>query len=105
MPTPKQYASSAQRQRAYRERQQQARLLERQQKGLPAAPVIATLPGERRWQALLEHAHAALVCAHEEMQAYYDERSEVWQESQRGEALLERIESLESLICDLDSVR
>ena len=103
MPAVKQYASSAQRQRAYRERQQQARLLERKQKGLPAAPAIATLPGEKRWRALLENAHAALVCAHEEMQAYYDERSEVWQESQRGETLLERIEILESLIGDLES--
>ena len=104
MPTPKQYHSPAQRQRAYRQRQQQARLLERQQKGLPAAPAIATLPGERRWQALLAHAHAALVCVHSEMQTYYDERSDVWQESQRGEALLERIESLDTLITDLDAV-
>jgi len=105
MPTPKQYATAAQRQRAYRERQQQARLRERQEKGLPASPAIATLPGERRWQALLASAHAALACVQEEMQTYYDERSDVWQESQRGEALLERIESIEALIADLDAVR
>ena len=105
MPTPKQYACSAQRQRAYRQRQQQARLVERQEKGLPAAPAIATLPGERRWQALLDHAHSALVCVHSEMQTYYDERSDVWQESQRAEAILERIEAIETLMADLDAVR
>ena len=105
MPTPKQYSTSAQRQRAYRQRQQQARLSERQEKSLPVAPAIATLPGERRWQALLEHAHAVLACVHSEMQTYYDERSDVWQESQRAEALLERIESIETLMADLDAVR
>ena len=105
MPTPKQYTSDAQRQRAYRERQQQARLLERAEKGLPAAPAIATLPGEQRWQSLLAHAHAALMSVHSEMQTYYDARSDAWQESQRGEALLERMESIETLLVDLDAVR
>src|SRR5437870_8115676 len=105
MPTPKQYASPAQRQQAYRQRQQQARLLERQEKGLPALPAIASLPGQRRWQALLAQAHAALVCVHSEMQTYYDQRSDAWQESLRGEALLERIESIETLMADLDAVR
>jgi len=105
MPTPKQYISDAQRQRAYRERLKQARLLERQEKGLPAAPAIATLPGEQRWQALLAHAYASLVSVHSEMQTYYDARSDAWQESQRGEALLERMESIETLMVDLDAAR
>jgi hypothetical protein len=105
MPTPKQYTSDAQRQRAYRERQQQARLLERAEKGIPAAPAIATLPGERRWQALLAQAQAALECVHSEMQTYYEARSDAWQESPRGEVLLERMESIETLMVDLDAVR
>ena len=105
MPTPKQYASSAQRQQAYRARQKQSRLLERQEKGLPAVPAIASFPGERRWQALLAHAHAALVCVHSEMQTYYEQRSDAWQESQRAETLLERIESIETLMADIDAVR
>jgi hypothetical protein len=104
MPTPKQYASAAQRQQAYRQRQQQARLVERQQKGLPAAPAIATLPGERRWQALLASAQAALACVHSEMQDYYDERSDAWQESQRAEDLLERIDAIEAIMADLDVI-
>lgn len=85
--------------------QQQARLLERQEKGLPAVPAIATLPGEQGWQALLAHAHASLASVHSEMQTYYDARSDAWQEGQRGEALLERMESIETLMVDLDAVR
>lgn len=105
MPTPKQYASPALRQQAYRERQKQARLTERQEKGLPPTPAIATLPGERRWQALLTQANAALTCVQAEMQAYYDARSEVWQESERAEIFSQRLEALETLITDLDAVR
>jgi hypothetical protein len=37
----------------------------------------------------------------DEMQAYTDDRSEQWQESERGEAMQERIESLSSMIDDL----
>jgi hypothetical protein len=35
------------------------------------------------------------------MQAYTDDRTEQWQESERGEAMQERIESLDSIIDDL----
>lgn len=105
MPTPKQYASPALRQQAYRQRQHQARLAERQEKGLPPAPAIATLPGERRWQALLTHAYAALAEVQTEMQTYYEQRSETWQESPRGEALWERLEALDTLMADLEAVR
>ena len=105
MPTPKQYASPALRQQAYRARQQQARLVERQEKGLPPTPAIATLPGERRWQALLTQAQAALACVQTEMQDYYDARSEAWQDSERAETFTQRLEALETLITDLDAVR
>ena len=72
---------------------------------MPAAPAIATLPGERRWQALLTQAHAALTCVQAEMAAYYDARSEVWQESERAETFTQRLEAIETLLTDLDAVR
>jgi len=105
MPTPQRYSDPAARQRAYRERQAQARLHERKQKGLPATAMLATLPGERRWQTLLEQAQSALLCVHTEMQAYYEDRSETWQEGERGEAMLERLDSVESLLCDLETLQ
>ena len=103
MPTPKRYADAAARQRAYRQRQAQSRLVERRQKELPALPAIATQPGERRWQALVELAQSSLSSVHSEMQSYYEERSEVWQEGERGESFLERIDTLEALLSELDS--
>jgi hypothetical protein len=38
----------------------------------------------------------------DEMQAYFDDRSEQWQESERGETLQERIEALETVLSDLE---
>ena len=104
MPTPKQYGSAAERQRAYRQRQVQAREVERQQKGLPAAPAIASLPGERRWKALLEHARSALSTVEVEMQDYYEARSETWQEQERGEAFQERMVAIETLLSELETL-
>ena len=103
MPTAQLYTTAADRQRAYRQRQAQAQRQQQQAKGLPAAPAIATMPGETRWRALHQHAATALNTLHTEMQDYYEARSEAWQESQRGEAFLERLEALESLLDELDS--
>ncbi len=103
MPTPKQYKSNAVRQKAYRTRQALARQNERHVKGLPPAPLIPTLPAARRWSALATLAQEALHTIRDEMDAYYNDRTETWQQSERGEALLERIQSLEDLldiVCD-----
>lgn len=51
MPQCKLHASPAARQAAYRSRGEQARRLALDTKGLPALPVIATLPGWARWNA------------------------------------------------------
>ncbi len=94
MPTPRKYATEAEKHRAYRERRATARLQELQAKGLPAAPPIATMPGTARWQSLIQHGYAALDASRDEMDVYFDERSEEWQQSERGEELQERIERL-----------
>jgi hypothetical protein len=106
MPRPRYTAdrtlSNAEKQKAYRERQKQARTLELQQKGMPASSPIPTMPAAPRWKALLEAARANMETARDEMQAYFDDRSEEWQEGDRGQAMQERIEQLETALDALD---
>ena len=104
MPTPKQHATPAARQAAWRIRQAEARNRERAEKGLPAAPPVSTMPGTARWNALLAQARAAIGTAQEEMQAYFDDRSEEWQEGERGEAMQARIDALEAISGDLEAL-
>src|SRR5215831_18492617 len=95
MPQQRRYEDNAAKQRAYRVRQAQARHAEQQAKGLPAAPPLPTLPSRARWQALLTQARLALETARDEMQAYYEDRSETWQQGERAATLAEQIDQLE----------
>lgn len=93
----KERAQTAARQQRFRQRQQQARRREQEAKGLPAMPTIATIPGHARWRAALESAHGLIAQVHDEMQNYYDDRSEQWQESEKAEAFAERLEAVEAV--------
>jgi hypothetical protein len=104
MPQPRRYADPAARQRAYRARQELARLADQQAKGLPPAPALSTLPSRARWQALITRAHLALETARDEMQAYADERSDAWQQSERAAALTDQIEALSTVLDDLETL-
>jgi hypothetical protein len=92
MPQLRKYANRAAQQAAYRVRQANAQQTLMAAKGLPAMPAIPTMPGGTRWQAMIRQAHSLLNDAAEEMQAYHDDRSEQWQESDKAEQLLTRIE-------------
>jgi hypothetical protein len=105
MPTPRVHTNNAEKQRAYRERQNQARLAELQVKGLPVTPSIPTMPGTARWEALIETGRTALDASRYAMQEYYDERSDNWQEGERGEALQEKINELENIISLIDELK
>lgn len=98
MPQPKIHASAAARQAAYRARTEQARQAALMAKGLPPLPVIPTLPGWPRWNAALTTAQELIACTLSEMQDYFDDRSESWQESDRGEEHQERIASVEAVL-------
>lgn len=98
MPQPRQHTDNAAKQRAYRARQAEARRREQQARGLPSAPPLPTLPSHARWQALLAQARVYLETARDEMQAYFDDRSETWQQGDRGADLLEQIEGLEQAL-------
>lgn len=93
MPTPRQYEGPAQ--AAYRRRAAEARKKELTAKGVPPLPGVATIPGHLRWQALTRQASMLLQTVQEEMQDYYDRRSDSWQESDRGADFLERMQAIQ----------
>lgn len=101
MPQPRKHSDHAARQAAYRARHARAEQERLKQRGLPALPAIATLPGNARWNAALQSAQCLLEQVSEEMIAYFEDRSEAWQESDRGESFTERQETIAALIEEL----
>lgn len=95
MPTPRKYDNPAQRQAAYRARQAAAQ---------GSVPAIPTVPGYRRFRAMTGAALALLADVHHEMEDYYQERSESWQESERGEVFTERMDALDEIIEMLEAM-
>lgn len=87
MPTPRKYTCAAERQAAYRRRLAQSQA----QSKMNQIPVV---PGHRRWRAMRNQCISILNEARGEMQAYSDQRSEQWRDSERGEALVEMMESM-----------
>ena len=51
---------------------------------------IAAMPGSARWKATIEAAEALLTQAAEEMDEYWEDRSETWKESYVAEEHLQR---------------
>ena len=97
MPTPRKYENAAARHAAYRKRQAEALRLEQQRKGLPTLPAIPAMPGTARWDKILAEAAVLLYTVVSERESYYDDRSEEWQESERGEEFLERTDALKEI--------
>ena len=104
MPQQRQHPDNAAKQRAYRARQAQARRDEQHAKGLPPAPPLPTVPSRARWHALLAQAHGSLTLARDEMQAYYDDRSEAWQQGERAATLQDQLDLLEQALDALDAL-
>ncbi len=52
----------------------------------------------RRWETMRKQALSILEQVACEMEAYHDQRSEAWQDSQRGEAFTEMMESLADIV-------
>jgi len=98
MPQPKKHASSADRQKAYRKRCARARQAEMNGKGLPPLPVIANMPGWPRWNASINAAHELVDRTVEEMQEYFGERTQAWQEGERGGKHQERLDAAQTAL-------
>ena len=98
MPAPRKYATPAERQAAYRQRTIEARRQEQMVKRLPPLPAIPSLPGNARWRQMSHAAESMLQALYDEMRDYYDDRSETWQESEKGEGFLERMQGVEEVL-------
>jgi hypothetical protein len=94
--TPK-YANNAQRQAAYRRRRAQSDATKAQEAGLIPLPAISTVPGTVRWRQALAYAVSHIANVRDEMQAYHDERTERWQQSDKAADFLERLDTLEQI--------
>jgi FtsZ-binding cell division protein ZapB len=105
MPTPRQYANAAQRQAAYRRRTAQALCALQEAKDLPQRAAIASMPSSRRWDALIQQACRALQTVHQEIEEYWDARSEVWQESDRAVQMQEFLERIAEAIGVVEELR
>lgn len=98
MPAPRKYENAVAKHAAYRKRQAEARRLELSRKGLPALPVIPTMPGNSRWTKMLEEAGALLSMVVDEREAYHDDRTDEWQESDRGETFVEQTDAIRAIV-------
>lgn len=96
MPTVRKYANAAERQAAYRRR---CSARKREQMHPPPAT-----PSPRRWKAMTAQALRILETAVSEMESYHDQRSERWQDSERGEQFREMMESLEEITAVLRDI-
>jgi len=96
MPSPRKYANHAQRQRAYILRQKTAQAAAMKAKNMPAASAIPTMPST--WKALGRQAQTILQTLKDEMEAYRDERSEAWQESDKADDFQEAIDRVEEAL-------
>lgn len=104
MPTPKKHVNAAARQAAYLKRKEDARRIELQKKGLPALPLIPNFPGEARWKKMLAEAGALLSAVVEEREAYFDDRSDEWQESDKADAFQERTDAVTDVLNAMDDL-
>jgi len=89
MPAAKKYESAAARQAAYRVR--------RKEPG-QSPPCSVTGSVYRRWEKMREQATSLLDQVACEMEAYEKKRSETWQNSPRGEAFAELMESVADIV-------
>lgn len=104
MPTPKQYDSPAARQKAFRDRKAQAIKEQLAAKQFPNAVAVSNIPSMTRWKALHTNAQATLEAMQSEMQAYYDERSEQWQEGDKGQHFQDLLDQLDQAKTAVDEI-
>lgn len=104
MPTPRQYTNDAEKMKAYRQRKKAAIAEQLAAKNLPTTSVIPTMPSAARWKALHEQARAALETIIAEMEAYQSERTDKWQESDKGEEFAEKLNDIQDAFDSVDAV-
>ena len=96
MPAARKYESAAERQAAYRAR--------RKTRGGSVTSAATAGSAYRRWEAMRRQALSLLEQVACEMETYHDQRSEAWQDSERGEAFAEMMESLADIVVSAKEV-
>jgi hypothetical protein len=104
MPTPRKHDNAAARQAAYRVRCLEARRQELKRKSLPPVPLVPTIPGEARWKKMLAEWAALLSMVVEEREAYAEDRSDDWRDSEKGETFQERTDAVNEILASLDDL-
>jgi hypothetical protein len=104
MPTPRKHENAAARNRTYQKRKEEARRAELHRKGLPPLPLVPTMPGEARWKKVLAEVAALLAMVVEEREAYYNDRSDAWKESDKADAFQERTDAIAEILNALDDL-
>jgi hypothetical protein len=104
MPQPRKYQTRGEQQAAYRKRQAQSRQELLSGFGLPRLPAVPTIPGHARWRAMIGQAYTLLSEATGEMQTYHDDRSEAWQESDKAEQMLAKMEQIQEAAAQLQNI-
>ena len=90
MPAARKYESAADRQAAYRLR------CKERERSPPSSRATGSV--YRRWEAMQRQALSILEQVTGEMEVYFDQRSEAWRDSDRGEAFAEMMESLADVV-------
>jgi len=98
MPQPKRYASNAQKQAAYRRRIEMAKQGSFDADYLPPLPKVDGIPGTQRWRRAIQLALQLLTTVQEEMDDYYNDRSEEWFEREQAELFQERKDAVDEAV-------
>ena len=104
MPQPKRYPTNAKKQAAYRRRRKTETQAQFDAQYLPPLPTVDGMPGIVRWRRAIQLAQQLISTVQQEMDDYYDSRSEQWQESERGEEFQERKQAVENALQELDDL-
>ena len=91
-------ATNAQRQAAYRRRRRALIDDLLTMRGLPSLPALSTVPGWPRWKEAMARIAAQIEVIEAEMDDYYNQRSQRWQESEQAEAFSENLDLLRALL-------
>jgi len=71
---------------------------------MPPAAAIPTMPSIARWNALIEMAENLLGAVIQEMESYRDDRSEVWQEGDKGEAFQTTLDLVSEALSSVEAI-
>jgi hypothetical protein len=96
MPAARKYESAAQRQAAYR--------LRCKTRGGPPMSAATAGSAYHRWETMRKQALSILEQITGEMEVYFDQRSETWRDSARGEAFAEMMDSLADIVASAKEV-